>query len=287
MNKLFTPTTVNKIIQDHNFKFSKSLGQNFLIDEHIIEKIISASDITKDDLVIEIGPGIGTLTAAIAEKAGRVKAVEIDKKLIPILTETLENFDNVEIINEDILKTDLKQIIDNESKYAAIKIIGNLPYYITTPIIMHILESKLPIKNITIMIQKEVADRMKASPGGKEFGALSVAVQYYCEIVPVTVVPKTVFIPKPNVDSFIIRLDIREKPAVDVLDEGFFFKIVRASFSQRRKTLLNSLSSALKCSKESLEESLVNCDIEPKRRAETLSLTEFARLANELYKNLK
>lgn len=282
MDKLYSPNTVNSIIKKHNFRFTKSLGQNFLIDEHIIEKIIEATDIRPSDLILEIGPGMGTLTAFAAQKAGKVIAIEVDKKLIPILQETLGNYDNVEVINQDILKTNINQLIKDQKSFDEIKVIGNLPYYITTPIIMKILEEKVPVKSITIMIQKEVADRMKASPGGKDYGALSIAVQYYCTVEPVAHVPKTVFIPKPNVDSSIIRLDIRQNPIVDVVSEEMFFKVVRAGFSQRRKTLLNALSSALPISKTIIESTLISSNINPTRRAETLSIEEFAKLANAL-----
>ncbi len=282
MDKLFSPSTVHQITKKYKFKFEKSLGQNFLVDYNIIEKIITASEINKESLVVEIGPGIGTLTAALAQHAGKVKAIEIDRNLIPILQETLENEDNVEIIHKDILKTDLGELIAEEKDYKQVKVIGNLPYYITTPIVMKILEERVGVSDITIMLQKEVADRMKAKPGGKDYGSLSIAVQYYCEVEQVASVPRNVFIPKPNVDSSIIRLVIREKPAAYVIDEGFFFKVVRGGFSQRRKTLLNALSSALNMQKEKLEELLKLCNIDPIRRAETLSIQEFATLTNKL-----
>lgn len=284
MDKLYSPATVNKIMKQHGFKTAKKYGQNFLIDENIIDKIINAVDIKEDDLVIEIGPGIGTLTAEIASQAGKVKAIEIDQKLIPILKETLKEFENIEVINADVLNTDISEIILKEKECASAKVIGNLPYYITTPIIMKLLEEKLPIESITIMVQKEVADRMKAIPGGKDYGALSVAVQYYCDVVPIAQVPKNVFIPKPNVDSTVIRLDIKKAPSVQVEDEKVFFKMVKAGFSQRRKTLLNALSHFLNQPKEEIKEMLIQSDIDPTRRAETLSLQDFATLSNNSMK---
>ncbi len=282
MDKLFSPSTVQRIIRKYDFKLEKSLGQNFLIDNNMIEKIIKAADITKEDLVIEIGPGIGTLTSAAANYAGKVKAIEIDKKLIPILHETLSEHENIEIVHSDILKVDLKQLIQTEKSYKQVKVIGNLPYYITTPIIMKILEERTRVSDIIIMLQKEVADRLKASPGNKDYGSLSIAVQYFCTVEPVASVPKTVFIPKPNVDSSIIRLVVRSQPLVYVDDEDLFFKVVRAGFNQRRKTLLNSLSNAMGIDKRILEETLLLCKIDPARRAETLTIEEFEILTNHL-----
>ena len=284
MDKLYSPATVNKIMNKHHFKTSKKYGQNFLIDENIIHKIVDAVDIKDNDLVLEIGPGIGTLTAELAKRAGKVKAVEIDKKLVPILDENLAEFNNIKIINADILNTNINEMISDEEKYQSAKIIGNLPYYITTPIIMKILEEKVPVKSITIMVQKEVADRLKAEPGGKDYGALSVAVQYYCDVTFIAQVPRNVFIPKPNVDSSVIRLDVREIPSVKVDDEKVFFRMVKAGFSQRRKTLLNALSHFLNQPKEEIEKILIQSDIDPLRRAETLSLQDFAALSNNSIK---
>lgn len=284
MDKLFSPTTVNQIIKKYDFKFTKTLGQNFLIDENIIQKILQAVDIKKEDLILEIGPGIGTLTAAAAEHAGSIKAIEVDRKLIPILKENLKNYNHVEIIHQDVLKTDLSALIADRDSNQPVKVMGNLPYYITTPIIMKILEEKIPVESITIMLQKEVAQRIKANPGTKAYGALTLAVQYYSEVEYISDVPKTVFIPKPNVDSSIIRLDIRKQPPVDAIDEKLLFKVIQAGFNKRRKTLLNALNSNLDLNKESLESALNDCGIDPKRRAETLTIEEFASLSNQLSK---
>lgn len=281
--KLYTPSTIREIKDKYGFKLSKSLGQNFLTDKHIIDKIIDATEITEEDLVIEIGPGIGVLTAEAAQKAKKVIAVEIDKNLIPILHDTLGQFDNVEIINQDVLKTDLNGIIAASGCKRA-KIIGNLPYYITTPIIMGLLEGHVKANSITIMMQKEVADRIKAEPGTKAYGALSAAVQYYCDVVTVATVPKEVFFPAPKVDSAVLRLDIREEKSVELMDEVLFFRCIKAGFGQRRKTLLNSLSQLGDVSKEQVRECLAECGIDEKRRAETLSLEEFAGIANYLAK---
>lgn len=285
--KLYAPSTIRDIKDRHDFKLSKSLGQNFLTDKNIIEKIISAPGISKNDLVIEIGPGIGVLTAEAAEKAAKVIAIEIDRNLIPILKETLKDYDNIEVIQQDILKTDLNQLLEQNREYRgqkieAVKIIGNLPYYITTPIIMKILEEGVQAESITIMMQKEVADRLKSPPGSKTYGAISVAVQYYCTVSQVASVPKEVFIPQPKVDSMVLRLDIRKEKPVQLKDEKLFFKCIKAGFGQRRKTLLNSLTSGTGVSKDQVEEALERAGIDGKRRAETLGLEEFARIANEL-----
>lgn len=285
---LYTPTTIRDIKNKHGFKLSKSLGQNFLKDKNIIDKIIEGSGIGKNDLVIEIGPGIGVLTVAAATAAGKVIAIEIDKKLIPILQETLCEYDNIEIINQDILKTDLKSIMEqtkeiNGQKIQGVKIIGNLPYYITTPIIMKILEDKVPVDSITIMLQKEVADRIKAGPGTKTYGALSVAVQYYCTVAHVANAPKEVFIPQPKVDSTIIRLDIRKEKPVMLISEEAFFAVIKAGFGQRRKTLLNSLTGMHGLTKDEVLSVLKTVGIDPIRRAETLSIHEFAAIANFIH----
>lgn len=282
--KLYAPSTIQKIKERHNFQLSKSLGQNFITDKSVIEKIVEGSGIGAEDLVIEIGPGIGVLTAEAAEYAAKVVAVEIDKKLIPILSETLCDYDNVEIINRDILKTDINEIIIKERTAGnftgGVKIIGNLPYYITTPIIMGILEKGVKADSITIMMQKEVADRIKASPGGKIYGAISVAVQYYCEVRQIASVPKEVFIPRPKVDSAVLRLSIRKDHPVELLDEKAFFACIKAGFGQRRKTLLNSLTGINGLAKETVKDVLEGAGIEPGRRAETLSMEEFAAIAN-------
>lgn len=284
--KLYAPSTIQQIRERHNFQLSKSLGQNFITDKSIIERIVEGADIGADDLVIEIGPGIGVLTAEAAKACARVVAIEIDKKLIPILSETLQEYDNIKVINQDILKTDLNEIIDAErdagSFTGKVKIIGNLPYYITTPIIMGILEKGVAADSITIMMQKEVADRIKAKPGGKIYGAISVAVQYYCTVEQVASVPKEVFIPRPKVDSAVLKLCIREKRPVELIDERIFFACIKAGFGQRRKTLLNSLTGVSGLSRDDIKSVLGQADIDPVRRAETLSIEEFAAIANEV-----
>ncbi|MFQ9893103.1 MAG: 16S rRNA (adenine(1518)-N(6)/adenine(1519)-N(6))-dimethyltransferase RsmA [Emergencia sp.] len=279
MMNLYAPSTIREIKDKYDFKLSKSLGQNFLTDKNIIDKIIDATEITEEDLVIEIGPGIGVLTAEAAQLAKKVVAVEIDKNLIPILQDTLSAFDNVEIINQDVLKTDLNRII-HDSGCRGVKIIGNLPYYITTPIIMGILESHVQADSITIMMQKEVADRIKSGPGTKAYGALSVAVQYYCTVSTVAIVPKEVFFPAPKVDSAVLKLNLRKERPVDLIDEKLFFRCIKAGFGQRRKTLSNSLMQLGDISKSEVLQGLQAAGIEEKRRAETLSLEEFAVLAN-------
>lgn len=283
--KLYAPSTINEIKEKHGFKLSKSLGQNFLTDKGIIDKIVEASDISPDDLVIEIGPGIGVLTAEAAMRAAKVVSIEIDKALIPILKETLREYDNVEIINNDVLKINLNEIVEqnaavNRQKIAGVKIIGNLPYYITTPIIMKILEDGVRADSITIMMQKEVADRIKAKPGSKTYGAISAAVQYYCTVESVASVPKEVFVPQPKVDSAVLRLDIRKEKPVELLDESVFFSCIKSGFGQRRKTLANSMTGVCGLSKEQVLAALDGAGIDPVRRAETLDLTEFAELAN-------
>lgn len=289
MDKLYSPATMAKIREKHGFKHSKSLGQNFLSDINIIEAIADGSDIGPDDLVIEIGPGMGVLTAAAAERAGKVIAVEIDRKLIPILKETLAEYDNVEVINADIMKTDLTEIVEQNrpENGGCVRIIGNLPYYITTPIVMKLLEDRVPAESITIMMQKEVADRIKASPGGKDYGALTVAVGFYCTITHVANAPKEVFVPRPKVDSTVIRLDLREECPVDLVDEKIFFETVKGGFGQRRKTLLNSLTGVRGLAKQDISQALEAAGIDPKRRAETLDLDEFADVANEIAKRVK
>ena len=237
--ELYNPSVIRGIKNKYRFKFSRSLGQNFLTNKKVIDEIVEGADITKEDLVIEIGPGIGVLTAAAAEKAGKVIAIEIDTNLVTILGDTLAEFDNVKVINENVLKLDLAKIIEEEAgDYKAVKVIGNLPYYITTAIIMKLLEEKLPVESITIMMQKEVADRIKSEPGSR----ISVAVQYYCRVNIVEDVPKEYFMPMPKVDSAVLRLDVRKEAPVNLLDEKMFFRCIKAGFSQRRKTLLNSLT---------------------------------------------
>ncbi len=283
--KLYAPSTIKEIKERYGFKISKSLGQNFLTDKNVIDKIIGAMNLTPQDLVIEIGPGLGVLTAEAAPQAGKVIAVEIDKNLIPILKENMEDFDNVEIINQDFIKINLINVLEqndiiNGQKRDAVKIMGNLPYYITTPIIMKILEERIPADSITIMMQKEVADRIKAAPGSRTYGALSVAVQYYCTVTDVAKVPKEVFYPQPKVDSAVLRLDVRKERPVKLIDESVFFACIKNGFGQRRKTLSNSLSGVCGLSKEEVKDALGEAGIDPVRRAETLSLDEFAALAN-------
>lgn len=282
--KLYAPSTIQAIKERHNFQLSKSLGQNFITDKSVIERIVEGSDVTEEDLVIEIGPGIGVLTAEAAETAAKVVAIEIDKKLIPILGETLADYDNIRVINQDILKTDINEIIREERESGSftggVKIMGNLPYYITTPIIMGILEKGVGADSITIMMQKEVADRIKSSPGGKIYGAISVAVQYYCEVEQVASVPKEVFVPRPKVDSAVLKLTIRKERPVDLIDERSFFACIKAGFGQRRKTLLNSLTGVNDLGKEDIKEVLENAGVDAARRAETLDITEFAAIAN-------
>ena len=285
--ELYNPSVIRGIKNKYRFKFSRSLGQNFLTNKEVIDGIVEGADITKEDLVIEIGPGIGVLTAAAAEKAGKVIAIEIDTNLVTILGDTLAEFDNVKVINENVLKLNLAKIIEEEAGYyKAVKVIGNLPYYITTAIIMKLLEEKLPVESITIMMQKEVADRIKSSPGSRIYGAISVAVQYYCRVNIVEDVPKDYFMPMPKVDSAVLRLDVRKEAPVNLLDEKMFFRCIKAGFSQRRKTLLNSLTGT-GFGKGVISKCLVNAGIDGKRRAETLSLSDFAAVANELVKEGK
>lgn len=280
--KLYAPSTINEIKEKHGFQLSKSLGQNFLTDKNTIDRIIEASQIGKGDLVVEIGPGIGVLTAEAARYAGRVVAVEIDRNLIPILEETLKDYDNVTIINQDVLKTDITEIVNENRQKGGVRIIGNLPYYITTPIIMKLLEDQVPADSITVMMQKEVADRIKAEPGSRTYGAISAAVQYYCQVNQVASVPKEVFFPRPKVDSAVLRLDVRKERPVELADESMFFLCVRAGFGQRRKTLLNSLTGAAGLSRDAVREILSAAGIQPSRRAETLSLQELASIANKM-----
>ena len=282
--KLYAPSTIEAIKEKHRFQLSKSLGQNFITDKNVIERIVEGAEPTEDDLVIEIGPGIGVLTAEAAQQAARVVAIEIDSKLIPILDETLAEYDNVEVINQDILKTDLNRIIDEQREKGSftgdVKIIGNLPYYITTPIIMHILENSIRAESITVMMQKEVADRIKASPGNKTYGAISAAVQYYCEVEQVISVPKEVFVPRPKVDSAVLKLTIRDEKPVDLIDEKAFFACIKSGFGQRRKTLLNSPTGTYGLPKDEIRRILEEAGIDPVRRAETLDMNEFAAIAN-------
>ena len=277
--KLIEPQNTIALIKAHDFSFKKRFGQNFLIDSHVLDKIIRGADIGKEDAVLEIGPGIGTLTQALCEAAGEVTAVEIDRDLIPILEKTLAAYDNVRIINEDILKLDLSAISEKP-----LKVVANLPYYITTPIIMGLFESGAPLLSITVMVQKEVADRMQAAPGGKDYGALSLAVQYYAEAEIIANVPPNCFIPRPGVGSAVIRLTKHAAPPVQPKDEKFMFRLIRAAFAQRRKTLVNTLrnDSSLSYSREQLETVLAAMGLPAAVRGERLSLAEFAELSDRL-----
>lgn len=281
-NKLASPQKTIEIIQKYSFAFQKKFGQNFLIDPRVLDKIITAAGVTKDDMVLEIGPGIGTMTQYLAEAARQVVAVEIDPGLIPILNETLEAYGNITVLNEDILKVDIRQLVERYNGGRPIKVVANLPYYITTPIIMGLFEGDVPIDNITVMVQKEVADRMQTGPGSKDYGALSLAVQYYAEPYIVANVPPNCFIPRPGVGSAVIRLTRHEKPPVDVVDPPLMFKLIRASFNQRRKTLQNGLnnSSELPYSKEQIAEAIASLGVSPTIRGEALTLGQFAQLAN-------
>lgn len=284
MANLGNPKNTIEIIQKYEFMFQKKFGQNFLIDIHVLEKIISAAGITKNDCVLEIGPGIGTMTQYLAENAGHVVAVEIDRNLIPILKETLADYDNVTVINEDILRVDIKALAEEYNGGKPIKVVANLPYYITTPIIMGLFESGVPIDNITVMVQKEVADRMKEGPGSKDYGALSLAVQYYAEPEIVANVPPNCFIPRPNVGSAVIRLTRHKEMPVEVKDPALMFKIIRASFNQRRKTLQNGLGNAseLPYTKEQIAAAIAEMGLTPTIRGEALSLAQFAQLSDIL-----
>ena len=279
MEKLSNPQVTIQTIKKYEFAFQKKFGQNFLIDDHVITKIINAAEITKDDLVLEIGPGIGTMTQYLAESAGKVIAVEIDKNLIPILGETLAEYDNVTIINEDILKLDINRLVEEENDGKPIKVVANLPYYITTPIIMGLFESHVPLQSITVMVQKEVADRMQVGPGSKDYGALSLAVQYYAKPYIAANVPPNCFIPRPGVGSAVIRLTRYEEPPVMVKDESLMFKLIRASFNQRRKTLQNGIANSpeLPYSKAQVEKALEKMGLAANVRGESLTLAEFAR----------
>ena len=286
MAYLGNPKETIAVLQKYNFTFAKKFGQNFLIDTHVLDKIVRYADITKEDCVLEIGPGIGTLTQYLAEAAKEVVAVEIDDKLIPILQDTLSAYDNVTVIHEDILKVDIPALVEEKNGGAPIKVVANLPYYITTPIIMGLLEAHVPMHSITVMVQKEVADRMQAGPGTKDYGALSLAVQYYAKPYLAANVPPNCFMPRPNVGSAVIRLTLHEKPPVEVADEGLMFRLIRAAFNQRRKTLQNSLNNSpeLSFDKNTLEGAIARLGLSPTVRGEALTLEQFAALSNELTK---
>lgn len=282
MEKLSNPKVTIEIIQKYNFAFQKRFGQNFLIDGHVVEKIIRAAEITKEDIVLEIGPGIGTMTQYLAEAAGKVFAVEIDKNLLPILDETLAEYENVTVVNEDILKVDILKLTEGKT----VKVVANLPYYITTPIIMGLFEQHIPATSITVMVQKEVAERMQAGPGGKEYGALSLAVQYYAEPYIVANVPPNCFMPRPNVGSAVIRLTRYQTPKISVKDEALLFKLIRASFNQRRKTLQNGIhnSPELSIDKTEVVAALHTMGLSESIRGEALTLEQFAQLSDLLCK---
>ncbi len=281
---LGNPQNTIAVLQKYNFSFQKKFGQNFLIDTHVLDKIIASAEITKDDMVLEIGPGIGTMTQYLACAAGKVVAVEIDKTLIPILEDTLSEYDNVQIINQDVLKVNLAKLAEEENGGKPIKVVANLPYYITTPIIMGLFENHVPLKSITVMVQKEVADRMQVGPGTKDYGALSLAVQYYAKPYIVANVPPNCFMPRPKVGSAVIRLERYEEPPVQVADEKLMFRIIRASFNQRRKTLVNGLKNSpeIQFSKEEIEAAIETLGKGASVRGEALTLEEFARLSNIL-----
>lgn len=285
MATLGNPKNTIEVLQKYNFVFQKKYGQNFLIDGNILDKIVNSANITKDDCVIEIGPGIGTMTQYLAEAAREVIAVEIDKSLIPILEDTLAAYDNVTVINEDILKVDINKLVEEKNQGKPIKVVANLPYYITTPIIMGLFESKVPLNSITIMVQKEVADRMQVGPGTKDYGALSLAVQFYASPQIVVNVPPSCFMPQPKVGSAVIRLTKYEKSPVEVENEQFLFSIIRASFNQRRKTLVNGLQNAanLNVKKENILETLEEMNLSATIRGEALTLEQFANFSNILW----
>ncbi len=284
MANLGNPQNTIEILNKYRFNFQKKFGQNFLIDTHVLDKIVLAADITKDDFVLEIGPGIGTLTQYLCEHAREVVAVEIDKMLIPILEDTLSSYDNVTVLNNDILKLDLNALVEERNGGKPIKVVSNLPYYITTPIIMDLFERHLPLINITVMVQKEVADRMQSGPGSKDYGALSLAVQYYAKPYIAANVPPNCFMPRPNVGSAVINLALHKDSPIQVKDEAVLFKIIRASFNQRRKTLVNGLNNAagLSFTKEEIQKALVKMGLTENIRGEALTLEQFAELTNVL-----
>jgi len=284
MAYLGNPAYTMAVLEKHGFHFQKKYGQNFLIDTHILEKIIDAAEITKDDFVLEIGPGIGTMTQYLCEAAREVVAVEIDTNLLPVLDDTLKEYDNVTVLNEDILKVDIASLAGEKNSGKPIKVVANLPYYITTPIIMELFESHVPLANVTVMVQKEVADRMKAEPGTKDYGALSLAVQYYAKPYIAAFVPPNCFMPRPNVGSAVIRLDCLARVPVEVHNEKLMFRLIRASFNQRRKTLQNGIanSAELSFTKEQAARAIEQAGFDVRIRGEKLGLEEFARLADEL-----
>lgn len=289
MATLGIPQNTIAVLQKYNFNFQKKYGQNFLIDTHVLEGIVDAAGVSKDDFVLEIGPGIGTMTQYLCESAGQVVAVEIDNNLIPILKDTLSGYDNVELVNEDILKVDIFRMAEEKNGGRPIKVVANLPYYITTPIIMGLFESHVPIDSITIMVQKEVADRMQVGPGTKDYGALSLAVQYYAKPEIVLNVPPSCFMPQPKVGSAVIRLTCHEKPPVQVENEKLLFQVIRASFNQRRKTLANGLNNypQISLSKEAIQECIIELGVPVNVRGEALTLSQFAKLSNIISNRLR
>ncbi|MGL5651156.1 MAG: 16S rRNA (adenine(1518)-N(6)/adenine(1519)-N(6))-dimethyltransferase RsmA [Paraclostridium sp.] len=280
MDRLSSHRKTKEVVDKHGFKFSKSLGQNFLIDDNVIDKILDGARLSEGDKIIEVGPGIGTLTREMGKVADKVVAIEIDKTLIPILKDTLDEFENIEVVNQDILKVDIQGLVNEKLSGGPVKLVANLPYYITTPIVMKFLEEDIPVTDIVVMVQKEVADRMNSGPGTKDYGALSIAVQYYCDTEIVAKAPRHMFIPQPNVDSTVIGLHVREEKKYKVDSEEVFFKTVKAAFGQRRKTLLNALGTLGFLDKDEIREVLQEANIDEKRRGETLSIEEFANLAN-------
>lgn len=286
MPTLGTPSATAEIIKKYEFSFQKKFGQNFLIDKNMLEKIVSAAEVSKEDCVLEIGPGIGTMTQYLAEQARHVIVVEIDSNLIPILKETTKEYDNVTIINEDILKVDLQKLVMEYNDGKPIKVVANLPYYITTPIVLGLLENRVPLKSITIMVQKEVADRMQVGPGTKDYGALSLAVQYYAKPEIIVTVPSECFMPRPKVASSVIRLTLYENPPIEVTDETYMFRLIRASFNQRRKTLANGLCNekSLSLTRENVTDALRQMELSETIRGEALTLEQFAKLSDLLKK---
>lgn len=282
-----TPIRTKEILKKYGFSFKKSLGQNFLIDPNILRNIVSHAHLTSESGAIEVGPGIGALTEHLARAAKKVVSFEIDQRLLPVLEDTLSPYDNIKIVHSDILKADVVKVIQEEMPgIEDIMVVANLPYYVTTPILMKLLNDRLPIRGFVVMMQKEVADRITAKPGTKEYGSLSIAIQYYCTAEVAMIVPKTVFMPQPNVDSAVIRLIRHDKPPVEVINEDFLFEVTRASFAQRRKTILNNLQAGLsegKKNKDAILNALEEAGVEPSRRGETLTIEEFGHLADALY----
>lgn len=287
MNKeIATPTRTKEILAKHGFSFKKSLGQNFLIDTNILQQIVQVADIDEQVGVIEVGPGIGALTEQLAKKAGKVLAIEIDQRLIPVLKETLSPYPNVHVVHQDVLETNLASMVrEHLGEYKRISVVANLPYYVTTPILLHFLEAGIQLEHIVVMIQKEVAERIAAKPGTKDYGSLTIAIQYYAQSTIAKIIPKTVFVPQPNVDSAVLKLTMRSQPPVHVVDEDYFFKLMRACFAYRRKTLLNNLSTFLELKEDKAEllQKLKEIGIDGSRRGETLTIEEFAALSNHLY----